>query len=411
MDMMAMMVKGGCAVIGQERITEAFAKTSDGVERVTAACYKTIDNTSISYGWYGAFLVNHKGEVIVNGSDIFGELGLGGGNAMYVNPIKVGTDTDWVKISNGSDYNSSHTMAIKSDGTLWATGSNGVGELGLGDNSDRTSFTKVGIDTDWKDVYCGAKHTIALKQNGTLWSTGYNAYGQLGLSDSANRNIFTQIGADTDWHIISCGPYHTMAIKTGGTLWGTGRNNYIQLGLSGTSNRYSFTQIGADTDWSQVSTAVVHTMAIKSDGTLWGVGNNTNGELGLGDYSNRTSFTQIGAETTWTNVKTGGGYIGYPLLGSSMAIKSDATLWATGNNDSGQLGLGDTASRNQFTQVGNIKSEHIVCGWANVMVITVNGYIYVSGMNDHAELGVGDVIQRNSLTYRGEIKMSGRINL
>jgi len=52
-------------------------------------------------------------------------------------------------------------------GTLWATGSNSNGELGLGDQVFRSTFTQIGTDTNWKQVSAGESSTIALKTDGT----------------------------------------------------------------------------------------------------------------------------------------------------------------------------------------------------------------------------------------------------
>ncbi len=75
-----------------------------------------------------------------------------------------------------------HTMGIKSDGTLWGTGANSEGNLGTGDNDSVEYFTQESHgNIDWKKVDSGEYHTLALKNDGTIWGTGYNGYGELGL--------------------------------------------------------------------------------------------------------------------------------------------------------------------------------------------------------------------------------------
>ena len=105
---------------------------------------------------------------------------------------QITTNTNDIKSIYCGDYYC--TLILKNDGTLWACGPNGYGELGLGDTTGRKTFTKVTTNTDnIKSVYCGYYHTLILKNDGTLWSCGYNSYGQLGLGDQSDRTTFTQI--------------------------------------------------------------------------------------------------------------------------------------------------------------------------------------------------------------------------
>ena len=122
------------------------------------------------------------------GHNNFGQLGLGDTTNRLV-PTRVGTDTNWSRVVAGAD----HSLAIKTDGTLWAWGANDYGKLGLGDstenrqflpfvNNDRKSPTRVGTDTNWSRVVAGADHSLAIRTDGTLWAWGSNVEGQLGLT-------------------------------------------------------------------------------------------------------------------------------------------------------------------------------------------------------------------------------------
>ena len=251
---------------------------------------------------------------------------------------------------------SNHSLILKNDGTLWGCGNNYYGNLGLGDTTNRTTFTQITTNTDnIKEVYCGGSYTIILKNDGTLWSCGNDNHGQLGLGDASARLTFTQVTTNADdIKSVYCGGAHTFVLKNDGTLWGTGYNQHGQLGLGDNSHRYTFTQITTNTDnIKEIYCGMEHTLILKNDGTLWGCGDNEYGQLGLGDTTNRTTFTQITTNTD--DIKSV--YCGYY---HTLILENDGTLWSTGYNDDGRLGLGDTTNRTTFTQVttntNNIKS-------------------------------------------------------
>jgi alpha-tubulin suppressor-like RCC1 family protein len=75
--------------------------------------------------------------------------------------VQVGALTNWSTLPKSQSYQGS--LAIKTDGTLWAWGHNYYGRLGLGDTTDRSSPTQVGSLTTWYDVARGNNQTFALK--------------------------------------------------------------------------------------------------------------------------------------------------------------------------------------------------------------------------------------------------------
>ena len=297
-----------------------------------------------------SLILKNDGTLWGCGLNNHGQLGLGDNNNRN---IFTQVTTNDVKSIYCGQY---HTFILKNDGTLWGCGRNNEGQLDLGDNTDRNTFTQITTNTDdIKEIYCCSYHTLILKNDGTLWGCGWNGYGQLGLGDTTNRTTFTQIATNTDnIKEIYCGFNHTIILKKDGTLWSTGYNGDSKLGLGDTTNRTTFTQVTTNADnIKSVYYGGDHTFILKNDDTLWGCGNNGDGQLGLGDTTNRTTFTQITTNTdNIKDVYCGGSY--------TIILKNDGTLWDCGLNSDGRLGLGNTTNKNTFTQVttntDNIKS-------------------------------------------------------
>lgn len=179
-------------------------------------------------------------------------------------PVQVGSLTNWSKIAAGS-Y---HALAIKTDGTLWSWGNNGNGQLGLGDGygANRSSPVQVGSLTNWATIAGGGVHSLAVKTDGTLWTWGQNVSGRLGQNNTTYRSSPVQVGALTNWSAVMGGAEFSVAVKTDGTLWSWGRNNNGQLGLNSVINQSSPVQVGSLTSWLKVArgSRAEHLLAIKS---------------------------------------------------------------------------------------------------------------------------------------------------
>jgi hypothetical protein len=274
------------------------------------------------------------------GKNDYGQLGDGTIISKTV-PTRIGSGTDWSKITVGSD----HTIALKSDGTLWAWGKNDYGQLGDGTIINNTVPIRIGIDTNWSKIVAGGEHTIALKRDGTLWAWGRNDSGQLGDGTIISKNVPTLISNDTKWSNIIAGGLYTVALKTDGTLWSWGVNNVGQLGLGNTTSPITIPTQVIDTNWSAIANGVGHTIGLKADGTLWTWGDNSSGQLGDGTIISKSVPIRIGTDTNWSSVIAGG-------QGYTIALKVDGILWAWGKNDCGQLGDGTTQNKSIPVQIG-----------------------------------------------------------
>ena len=340
--------------------------------------------SNISSGNYFNFGIKPNGTVWAWGSGGVGQLGNGSDLDEYT-PIQVGTTNDWQKVFCGQFI----TFLIKNNGTLWGSGSNVTGELGVGSTvSNVLLFTQIGSDNNWIQISPSNSFALGLKSNGTLWGWGQNDTYQMGNGTCcANRLSPAQIGNDTDWiNIASSGVRSALALKSNGTLWGWGLNSTGLIGPSNVGSRQYPTQLRADTDWATISVGNSHALALKTNGTLWGWGAGGLGQAGdtFPDAYFRDTPVQIGTDTNWVYIGTG--------YNTSYAIKSDGTLWGWGRNDTGQVGDGTTTNRRQPVQVGTDTDWVRVSGglWHGIAQ-KANGAIYTWGTNDFGQLGNGSM--------------------
>ena len=377
--------------------------TTDTATTVSAAVKTTGDslelNSEIQYfsgaekvaaGEYHTIVIRTDGTLWAWGNNGNGQLGLGDTTQRNF-PVQVGTDTAWASIAAGN----AHTIAIKTDGTLWAWGYNNNGQLGLGDTTQRTSPVQVGIDTNWTTVSAGTNHTLATKTDGTLWAWGYNGNGQLGLGDFTQRTSPVQVGVGTTWASVAGGYYHTLATKTDGTLWVWGSSTYGQLGLDSTSDRNAPVQVGTDTTWTSFAGGRAHTLAVKTDGTLWVCGANSYGQISIDSVRQVFVFSQP-VRAILSNTL---GVVRSIAIGPyhAFAIKTDGTLWSWGSNSNGQLGLGDTTNRTPPVRVGTDAAwASIAAGYYHTLAIKTDGTLWAWGLNNNGQLGLGDTTQRTS---------------
>jgi alpha-tubulin suppressor-like RCC1 family protein len=270
------------------------------------------------------------------------------GNNTIINqssPVSVvGGFTDWVQIS----AENRHTAAIRANGTAWAWGNNGQGQVG--DNTTalirRSPVSVVGGFTDWVQISAGRDHTAAIRANGTAWTWGDNDRGQLGDNTTTNQSSpVSVVGGFTDWVQISAGGTHTAAVRANGTAWTWGDNNRGQLGDNTTTNQSSpVSVVGGFTDWVQISAGRDHTTAIRANGTAWAWGSNGSGRLGDNTLTSRSSpVSVVGGFTDWVQISAGRDH--------TAAIRANGTAWAWGNNGFGQLGDNTTTDRSSPVSV------------------------------------------------------------
>ena len=335
----------------------------------------------VSVGYYHVLALKTDGTLWAWGSNAQGQLGTGGSQAaLQLTPRQVGTATTWASVSAGEN----HSLAIRQDGTLWSWGNDYYGQLGQGGGIQFGLYTptRVGTDTDWRGVDAGATHSLALKTTGTLWGWGNNTNGQVGNGGvGSNPLLPTQIGTATTWNSISAGRFHSVAIRLDGTLWAWGSNYYGQLGDGTTAARATPQQAGTLTTWQSASAGIHHTAALRTDNTCWAWGGNAVNQLGTAAGLQLTPV-QIAPATTWREVATGTSY--------TLAIRTDGTLWAWGYNANGELGLGHTTNQSTPQQVGTATTwASVSAAVSHAAAVRTDGTLWTWGFNGNGRLGLG----------------------
>ena len=162
-------------------------------------------------------------------------------------------------------------------------GWNNAGQLGNGSTSDSLVPIKI-VESNVRAIALGHTHSLFLKTDGSLWGMGQNGSGQLGDGTQTNRlNPVQVINSDgtafSDIMRISAGDSHSVYLKSDGTVWASGDNFNGQLGDGTTSQRINPVQVLKDdgtslTGVTSVSAHNFHTIYHLVDGTIYAAGKN-----------------------------------------------------------------------------------------------------------------------------------------
>ncbi|MEP7154943.1 MAG: hypothetical protein ABI905_04165 [Betaproteobacteria bacterium] len=312
-----------------------------------------------------------------NGS---GELG----DASYENLLTPAQASDMQGVTELA-LGAQHTLARKNDGTVWAWGLNDHGQLGDGTRTDpfagRAAKKQVIGLSGVVAVAAGSDHSLALKSDGTVWAWGGNSGGQIGDGTTIDRLVPVQVSGLSGVAQIVAGSGHSIAVKNDGSVVGWGSNGYAELGDGTYTDRPNTVPLSGLGGVLSISSGFLHTFAVMSGGTLVAWGNNEYGQLGDGTTQQRTLPAPVAGLTGITAVAVGDLH--------TVALKSDGTVLTWGDNSRGQLGNGTLIFRSTPSTVSLSGIAKIAAGAAHTVALKADGSVLTWGLNCCGQLGDG----------------------
>jgi len=338
--------------------------------------------SGVSGGGSHSLAVRPDGTVLSWGQNFAGQLGDGGFVFYAERAQSVPNLTGVASVVAGT----SHSLAVKTTGSVWSWGENSSGQLGDGTTTARKRPNKIPNLTGVVAADASL-HSLALKGDGTVWAWGANGQGQLGDGTTAARPTPAQVANLSGVKAVAAGSNFSVALKTDGTVWAWGANNLGQLGDGTDAQRTAPVRVTGLSDVTAVAAGSGHAVALKSDGTVWAWGANNFGQLGDGTTTLRTSPVQVQGLSGVASVACGD----Y----SALARKADGTVWSWGSNFGGALGDGTNTQRNSPVKAVNMKNAlAIAAGGQHSFALTAGGTVWTWGDNTYGQLGSGGTSSR-----------------
>jgi len=332
--------------------------------------------------WGGAAqAAEAEGTPYTFGSNTFGQLGDGSlSTASRATPGPVTGLDDAIDVAGGRE----HLLALRADGTVMAWGSDDNGQQGNGPgNTNQYEPELVPGLTGIVDVDDGHYHSIALKDDGTAWTWGYGSFGQLG-NDSTSAQVHSpvQFGSLSNIERVYGGRDMTLVLLDDGTVWCAGSNAFGECGTGATTSKVTVPiEVEGISDVVDLAGGRNHTLAIKDDGTVWAWGDNNSGQLGDGTDDNfREEPEQVAGLSNIVDVAAGADH--------SVAVTASGDVYTWGSGYRGQLGHGGTGDRLTPSEVPGIDNAVISeAGRDQTLIITETGSLLAWGWHEFRQAG------------------------
>jgi alpha-tubulin suppressor-like RCC1 family protein len=333
------------------------------------------------------------GHVWAWGVNTYGELG-DGTVSTRSSPVEVkasaGIALEGVVAIEAGAY---HSLALKTDSHVWAWGRNNEGQLGSGTSTTAPVTYPVEVRRDSPTgpaldgvvvLAAGPSHSLALRSDGRVWAWGRNGDRQLGDGTSANKPYAVSMVRASDSQpldgvvAIAAGAYHSLALRSDGTVWGCGHG----YAINGTATYFpKAVQIAGLAQIVSIAGGTHFSQAVRVDGSVWALGMNDRGQLGHGSTILAGSPEQAGVIAGAWQVEAGPGanYVDALVRGPG----GEQTLWAWGSATYGVMGDssdGATADRLWPAQVqGMVDVVAVSAGAVHTLALQGDATVWTWG--------------------------------
>ncbi len=297
-----------------------------------------------------SYALTKTGEVWAWGVGRGGALGNGTQPRSTITPVQVRFPAGVLIASLPSPMPFDTGMAIDRNGNAWGWGANVEDSLCLKSSSllypEKLPLTHV-------TEASGAGGHALYVSDGKLYACGENASGELGDGTTvASTDPVPVIGLpDQSIRTIGSSWENSGAVMADGSYYDWGYNHADQLGNGTTTNSDTPVLVDLPAKVRQLSLGGSsadngQTVAILANGSVWAWGDDRSGQLGTGKVTSGSDPTQVDVppRVSFAQVVSGGS--------TMYGIDSSGAVWSWGQNNVGQLGFGALAVSDQPVKVG-----------------------------------------------------------